>query len=298
MFRDLVLHTSDYGFMPARSGKVRDIFDLGDTLLIVATDRISAFDVVLPNGIPNKGRVLTKISSFWFRKLSHFVRSHFISADVSDFPEPYCNHPGVFGERSMLVKKMDAIPIECVVRGYLSGSAWNEYKRSQSICGVGLRAGLVESARLDAPVFTPSTKAGQGEHDQNITFDEVAELVSDSVANIIRESSLLLYRNAVSYAESRGIIIADTKFEFGIDKGGEIVWIDEAITPDSSRLWPAFMYREGQPQPSFDKQYVRDYLLRIAWERTGPPPILPPEVIRMTSQKYSEACRLLTGAVV
>jgi len=280
---------------PDRKGKVRDIYDLGDTLLIVATDRISAFDVVLPNGIPHKGRVLTQLSAFWFRRLSHIVGNHLLSVDVSDFPEPFRSSPEVFGGRSMLVRKTKPLPVECVVRGYLSGSGWNDYRKNGSICGIALRSGLRESDKLPEPIFTPSTKAEQGLHDENISFSEAEKIVGRELAGSLRDFSLSLYRDGSSYAESRGIIIADTKFEFGVDSDGRVVWIDEALTPDSSRFWPRDQYRPGGAQASFDKQFVRDYLLSIRWDKKPPVPSLPDHVIKTTSEKYEEALRLLSG---
>jgi len=283
--------------MPARRGKVRDIYDLGTLLVIVATDRISAFDVVLPDGIPNKGRVLTQLSAFWFNKLSHIIPSHLLSIDVRNFPEPFRSSEELFGGRSMLVKKTRPLPIECVARGYVSGSGWNEYKKTGSICGIRLPEGLKESDKLPTPIFTPSTKAEQG-HDENISFAEASHIVGREKADRLRELSLELYREGAAYAETRGIIIADTKFEFGEDDDGRIVWIDEALTPDSSRFWPKELYRPGGSQPSFDKQFVRDYLLSLKWDKTSPGPHLPEEVIRTTTRKYEEALELLTGCGV
>jgi phosphoribosylaminoimidazole-succinocarboxamide synthase len=287
--------TADAGFTPARRGKVRDIFDLGDRLLIVATDRISAFDVVLPDGIPNKGKVLTQISAFWFKRLEHIVQNHLLATESAGFPEPFRSAPEVFGGRSMLVRTARPLPVECIVRGYLSGSGWNEYRGSQSICGVLLPPGLRESDRLPEAIFTPTTKAETGVHDENITFHEVERAVGHDVAAQIRNISIALYTEGAEYARSRGIIIADTKFEFGLDEGGRIVWIDEALTPDSSRFWPMDEYRPGGPQPSFDKQFVRDYLLGIKWNKQPPAPALPPDVIATTGAKYEDALTRLTG---
>jgi phosphoribosylaminoimidazole-succinocarboxamide synthase len=274
---------------------VRDIYDLGDKLLIVATDRISAFDVVLPDGIPGKGRVLTQLSVFWFRELSHMVPTHVLSVDVKEFPEPFRSLPEVFEGRSMLVRKTEPLPVECVVRGYISGSGWNDYLNNGSICGIPLPAGMVESDRLPEPIFTPATKAEQGQHDENISFEAMSSIVGGEVAGKLRELSLALYKEGSAFAETRGIIIADTKFEFGLGNDGGIVWIDEALTPDSSRFWPKDQYQPGKGQPSFDKQFVRDYLLSIKWDKRPPAPKLPPEVIKTTSAKYGEALRLLTG---
>lgn len=264
-------------------------------MIIVATDRLSAFDVVLRDGIPNKGKVLTQISAFWFRRLAHVVPNHVISTDVKDFPEPYRSAPEVFEGRTMLVRKTRPLPVECVVRGYISGSGWNDYRRSGTICGIKLPTGLQESDRLPRPIFTPSTKAEIGVHDENISFDNVVNIVGKKVAERIRDLTLALYSEGVAYAETRGIIIADTKFEFGLDDRDNVVWIDEALTPDSSRFWPKDKYNPGGPQPSFDKQFVRDYLLSVHWDKTPPGPSLPPEIIRTTSLKYEEALRLLTG---
>ncbi len=291
----VITETSSGSQPPTRRGKVRDIYELGDTLLIVATDRLSAFDVVLPDGIPNKGKVLTQISTFWFRKLSHIIPNHIVSVDVKDFPEPFRSMPDVFAGRSMLVRKTRPLPVECVVRGYLSGSGWKEYRESQSVCGITLPAGLRESDRLPEPIFTPSTKAEQGLHDENISFETVIQTVGEKIAHTIRSVSLALYREGAAFAATRGIIIADTKFEFGVDDSNTIVWIDEALTPDSSRFWPMDSYAPGGAQPSFDKQFVRDYLLSIKWNKKPPAPSLPPEIVLTTGKKYEEALKLLTG---
>ncbi len=294
----VVTSTSSEKFTPTKQGKVRDLYDLGESLLIVASDRISAFDVILPDGIPNKGKVLTQISSFWFRKLSHLVRNHVLSTDVREFPEPFRSTPEVFGGRSMLVQKTSPLPVECIVRGYLSGSGWNEYSRSGSICGIALPPGLRESAKLPRPIFTPSTKAEQGAHDENITFEEAAKILGVPLAERVRDLALRIYTEGAEFAAGRGIIIADTKFEFGTDPSGEVIWIDEALTPDSSRFWPMDSYAPGGPQPSFDKQYVRDYLLSIRWDKKPPAPRLPEEVVMTTSQKYLEAITRLTGSAL
>ena len=277
------------GLSPAKQGKVRDVYDLGENLLIVATDRLSAFDVILPDGVPNKGKVLTQISAFWFRKLAGVVDNHLISTDISEFPEPFRSHAGVFAGRSMVVRKARPLPVECIARGYLSGSGWTEYKRSGGICGIKLPAGLRESERLPAPVFTPTTKAEIGTHDENITFEDVVGLLGEQTARRLRELTLSLYTRGADFAASRGIIIADTKFEFGIDEQDALIWIDEALTPDSSRFWPMDLYAPGGAQPSFDKQYVRDYLLSIRWDKKPPVPRLPDEIIRTTAQKYEDA---------
>jgi phosphoribosylaminoimidazole-succinocarboxamide synthase len=283
------------GLSPAKQGKVRDVYDLGENLLIVATDRLSAFDVILPDGIPNKVKVLTQISAFWFRKLAGVVDNHLISTDISEFPEPFRSHAGVFAGRSMVVRKARPLPVECIARGYLSGSGWTEYKRSGGICGIKLPAGLRESERLPAPVFTPTTKAEIGTHDENITFEDVVGLLGEQTARRLRELTLSLYTRGADFAASRGIIIADTKFEFGIDEQDALIWIDEALTPDSSRFWPMDLYAPGGAQPSFDKQYVRDYLLSIRWDKKPPVPRLPDEIIRTTAQKYEDALLRLAG---
>jgi phosphoribosylaminoimidazole-succinocarboxamide synthase len=279
-------------------GKVRDTYDLGDRLLMVTTDRISAFDVVLPNGIPDKGAVLTQLSAFWFDQTASVVPNHFIRlADGTPADDlPFELPPELIG-RSMIVRKARRVDIECVVRGYLSGSGWVEYQESQSVCGLRLPPGLRESDELPEPVFTPATKAESG-HDINISYEQVLETVGPQVASVLRLRSLALYRYAAQYARQRGIIIADTKFEFGwveVDGREELIVIDEVLTPDSSRFWPADTYRPGGPQPSFDKQYVRDWLIAAKWNREPPAPVLPPEVVEKTAEKYREAYRRLTG---
>ncbi|HOM28078.1 MAG TPA: phosphoribosylaminoimidazolesuccinocarboxamide synthase [Deltaproteobacteria bacterium] len=276
------------------SGKVREIFEVSDELLlIVTTDRLSAFDVVLPDPIPAKGYVLNQTSLFWFEKCKALAANHIQSADVSEYPAPFKGDPRLEG-RSVLVRKAEPLPVECIVRGYLSGSGWKEYVRLGSVSGVRLPAGLRESDRLDEPIFTPSTKAAPGTHDENIDFDTAARLVGRSLLERVRELSLEIYRQACAHALERGIIIADTKFEFGL-VGGDLVWIDEALTPDSSRFWPLDGYQPGGPQPSFDKQYVRDYLETLDWDKTAPGPRLPEEVVRKTSEKYVAAYEMLTG---
>ena len=272
-------------------GKVRDIYDLGDRLLIVATDRLSAFDVVLPTPIPDKGRVLTQLSLFWFNLLGDVIPHHVLSA--ADFPAPLDGFRDELEGRSMLVRKTKPLPIECVARGYLSGSGWKDYRATGKICGIALPPGLRESDRLPEPIFTPATKATSG-HDENISFNEAVARVGGPLAERVRAKSIEIYRRAVAHAEPRGIILADTKFEFGL-LGGELIWIDEAMTPDSSRFWPAAGYQPGRPQPSFDKQYVRDYLERIGWNKQPPGPELPSEVVAATRAKYREAYRLLAG---
>jgi phosphoribosylaminoimidazole-succinocarboxamide synthase len=291
----VIMSTASLLFAPTKQGKVRDLYDLGDSLLLVATDRLSAFDVVMPDGIPNKGKVLTQISAFWFEKLAGIVRNHVRSTAVADFPEPFRSAPDVFAGRSMLVRTTRPLPVECVVRGYITGSGWSDYVRNGTVCGIPLPSGLRESDKLPTPLFTPSTKAEVGIHDENIGFDDVVRLVGKSIAERIRDVSLGLYTEGAAFALTRGIIIADTKFEFGLDPGGELVWIDEALTPDSSRFWPVAHYAPGGPQPSFDKQFVRDYLLSLRWDKKPPAPRLPGEVIATTTRKYEEALELLTG---
>ncbi len=293
----VVLETRFEGLRLKTRGKVRDIYDLGESLLIVATDRTSAFDVVLPDGIPGKGAVLTQLSAFWFRWLSQYedvLWNHFISADAADFPASCKPHRTMLGGRSMLVRKAEPLPVECIVRGYLSGSGWADYQRTGEICGQPLAKGLVESKKLPEPLFTPSTKAEQGAHDVNISFKKMESLVGADTAKLIREVSLTLYRRAAAYAESKGIIIADTKLEFGVDpSSGQPMLIDEVLTPDSSRFWPRNQYEPGHPQPSFDKQFVRDYLTSLKWNKQPPAPHLPIDVIAQTSTRYREAYRLL-----
>ncbi|MDE2180663.1 MAG: phosphoribosylaminoimidazolesuccinocarboxamide synthase [candidate division NC10 bacterium] len=276
-------------------GKVRDIYDFGDRLLLVATDRISAFDVVLPTGIPGKGRVLTALSAFWFHVTADLVPNHLLTTEVDAFPPTCRPYRETLQGRSMLVKKTKPLPIECIVRGYLSGSGWAEYQKTGAVSGIPLAAGLLESCRLDPPLFTPSTKAEQGAHDVNITFDEAAAQLGTEMAERVRKLSLALYERARAYALERGIIIADTKFEFGL-LDGNLILIDEVLTPDSSRFWPCDTYAPGRSQPSFDKQFVRDYLKSIAWELREPGPKLPPEIVARTYAKYQEALRRLTGA--
>lgn len=287
----VIRETRFAGVVPAARGKVRDIYDLGDKLLIVATDRLSAFDVVLPTPIPDKGRVLTQLSLFWFNLLKDVVPNHVLSA--TDFPPPFDSYKDDLAGRSMVVRKTRPLPVECVVRGYVSGSGWKDYCATGKICGIALPAGLRESDRLPEPLFTPSTKATAG-HDENISFEQAASLVGKELAERVRTISLEIYRRAAAYAEPRGVILADTKFEFGL-LGNELIWIDEALTPDSSRFWPASQYKPGGPQPSFDKQFVRDYLERIQWPKTPPGPELPPEVVAATRAKYREAYRILSG---
>jgi phosphoribosylaminoimidazole-succinocarboxamide synthase len=293
-----LLHLDLPGVKKLKSGKVREVFDLGDRLLFVATDRISAFDVIMPNGIPRKGEVLTQISYFWFAQTASFQPNHLLSPYDGSFGVPAL--AGVaedlkrqLARRSMMVKKCQPLAIECVVRGYLAGSGWKEYQKTQTVCGIQLPPGLKESSELPEPIFTPATKAETG-HDENISFEEARKIVGDDIAEQARAASLKMYHFARDYARRRGIIIADTKFEFGLDNGRTIL-IDEVLTPDSSRFWPADQYTPGKSQPSFDKQFVRDYLETLDWDKTPPAPKLPDDVVAKTSAKYLEAYERLTG---
>jgi phosphoribosylaminoimidazole-succinocarboxamide synthase len=276
-----------------RRGKVRDVYDLGDRLLIVATDRISAFDVVLPTGIPQKGVVLTQLSLFWFRLLEDVIPNHVLTADVAEYPDPLPRYRDQLDGRSMVVKKTEPLKAECVVRGYLAGSGWKDYKATGAVCGVRLPKGLRESDPLDPPIFTPSTKAEQG-HDENISIETLSGLVGKERAEELRDVSLTIFARARGHAESRGVILADTKLEFGV-MDGMLIWIDEALTPDSSRFWPRDGYEPGRAQPSFDKQYVRDYLETQAWNKQPPGPALPEDVVARTVERYREAYHRLTG---
>ena len=281
------------GVPKIKSGKVREVFDLGDRLLFVATDRISAFDCVMPNGIPRKGEVLTQLSHFWFGQTESLVPNHLLAKADEPLPPPLQPFAAQLAGRSMIVKKATPLTIECVVRGYLAGSGWKEYQRSQTVCGIPLPAGLQESSELPAPIFTPATKAETG-HDENIPFETAAQLVGADIAERARDLSLRIYNFARDYARQRGIIIADTKFEFGLFNG-ELLLIDEVLTPDSSRFWPADKFQPGQAQPSFDKQFVRDYLETLAWDKSPPAPSLPPLIVSRTQAKYLEAYERLTG---
>jgi phosphoribosylaminoimidazole-succinocarboxamide synthase len=287
----VISETHFAGIAPVARGKVRDIYDLSDRLLIVATDRLSAFDVVMPTPIPDKGRVLTQLSLFWFQLLRDVIPNHVLSS--TNFPSPFDKYANDLAGRSMLVRKTQPLPIECVARGYLSGSGWKEYRTTGKVCGIPLPAGLQQSDKLPESIFTPATKATSG-HDENIPFERVGDLIGKDLADRVRSITLEIYRRAAAYAEPRGILVADTKFEFGL-LNGELIWIDEALTPDSSRFWPASQYKPGGPQPSFDKQYVRDYLERIRWPKTPPGPELPPDVVAGTRAKYREAYRILVG---
>jgi phosphoribosylaminoimidazole-succinocarboxamide synthase len=289
-----VLTTDFHGLKLAARGKVRDIYDLGETLLIVTTDRISAFDVIMNEGIPNKGYVLTQISAYWFREMEGIIKNHIISIDVADFPKECQPYAETLAGRSMLVKKAAPLPAECIVRGYLSGSGWKDYQETGAICGIKLPAGLKESDRLPEPIFTPSTKAELGTHDENISFETMVELCGTETATKVKEVTLAIYEKARDIADKKGIIIADTKFEYGIYQG-ELIIIDECMTPDSSRFWPKESYRPGGPQPSFDKQFLRDYLETLDWGKTAPAPPLPDEIVAKTAEKYMEALVKLTG---
>ncbi|MCX5804758.1 MAG: phosphoribosylaminoimidazolesuccinocarboxamide synthase [Proteobacteria bacterium] len=276
-----------------KKGKVRDVYDLGDKLLIVATDRLSAFDVVLPTGIPDKGKVLTKLSEFWFKEMEDVIANHILETDVGKYPEPLKKYDSQLRDRSMIVKKTKVLPIECVVRGYLAGSGWKDYQEKGNICGISLDRGLRESSKLKAPIFTPTTKAEEG-HDMSVTYNETADLIGSTLAKKLMDTSINIYEKACKIAEERGIIIADTKFEFGM-LDGEMIVIDEMLTPDSSRFWSIKDYQPGKPQDSFDKQIVRDYLNTLDWDKTYPGPELPPEVVQKTMARYTEILRILTG---
>lgn len=278
---------------PDSRGKVRDIYDTGDNLLMVATDRISAFDYILPDEIPFKGEILNRISEFWFKKFADIVPNHLVSIDTADFPAGYAEYADYLAGRSMLVKKAEPIMVECIVRGYLTGSGKKTYDEDGTVCGIKLPEGLVEASRLPEPLFTPSTKAAIGDHDENISYERCVELVGEDIASQLRDLSLKIYTAAAEYAATRGIIIADTKFEFGIIDG-KVTLIDECLTPDSSRFWPADTYEEGKVQPSYDKQYVRNWL-KANWDMTGDAPHLPAEVIEGTSARYREAYEIITG---
>jgi phosphoribosylaminoimidazole-succinocarboxamide synthase len=291
-----VLETNFSGLKLLKRGKVRDIYDLGDTLLMVATDRISAFDVVMPDPIPEKGKILTQISLFWFEVMKPLIENHLISSNVDDYPAICKPYAQILKDRSMLVKKTKPLPVECVVRGYISGSGWKSYQKSKSICGINLPDGLKESDKLDEPIFTPSTKEEAGLHDINIDFDETVKRIGRPLAEKARDLSLAIYKKGADLAITRGIIIADTKFEFGLIED-KLILIDELLTPDSSRFWPKKSYCSGGPQKSFDKQYLRDYLVSIDWNKKPPAPSLPPEVIVNTRNKYMEALKVLTASL-
>ena len=290
-----VVSTTEFKSLTLKGrGKVRDIYDLGDRLLIVATDRISAFDVVMPNPIPDKGKILTQLSKFWFSLTKEIVYNHIISTEVRDFPESCRPYEEMLKDRSMLVVKTDVLPVECVVRGYLSGSGWEEYKKTGEVCGIPLSKGLAESSKLEEPIFTPATKAEMGLHDENISFEKMGKIVGKVRAKKLRSLSLAIYKKARDFAEGKGILIADTKMEFGI-KDKKLLLIDELLTPDSSRFWPKDGYQPGGSQKSFDKQFLRDYLLSLKWDKSPPAPQLPEEIIQKTREKYLEAYERLVG---
>jgi phosphoribosylaminoimidazole-succinocarboxamide synthase len=291
--KDVVINTDMPDVGTPRRGKVRDIYDLGEHLLLVVTDRVSAFDVVLPNGIPGKGKVLTAISLFWFKMMEDIVRNHIIAIDVKDFPQKLRKYADMLQGRSLLVKKAKVVPVECIVRGYLSGSGWKSYQKDNTVCGIKLPSGMSESSKIEQPIFTPSTKAETG-HDINISFDEVKEIIGESTAMKLKDLTLKIYERARDHAEKKGIIIADTKMEFGVFNN-EIIIIDEILTPDSSRFWGIKDYAPGRRQDSFDKQIVRDYLLTLDWDQTPPGPELPDEIVEKTSARYHEILRILTG---
>lgn len=293
MPNETVLQLELPGIKKIKSGKVREIFDLGDRLLLVASDRISAFDVIMPNGIPRKGEVLTQISFFWFDRFASLVPNHLLAGANDPLPKNLQPFADKVARRSMIVKKAKPLAIECIVRGYLSGSGWKEYKKSQTVCGIPLPGGLTESAELPEAIFTPSTKAEEG-HDENISFEEACKTVGTDLATQARDLSLKIYKAGRDYARQRGIIIADTKFEFGVSDG-KLILIDEVMTPDSSRFWPADQYQPGKGQPSFDKQFVRDYLETLDWDKTPPGPVLPDDVVAKTTAKYLDAYQRLTG---
>jgi len=291
----VITQTNLSGLKLINRGKVRDIYDFGESLLIVATDRISAFDVVMNEGIPYKGKVLTQISDFWFDQTKDIVQNHIISSIVYDFPLECKPYWAVLGDRSMFVKKTKPLPVECIVRGYLSGSGWNEYKKSKIVCGIQLPDGLVESSKLPAPIFTPTTKEEIGKHDENISFEQMCSIIGRELANKVRDISIKIYQRGSQLAEKKGIIIADTKMEFGVNEKGDLILIDELLTPDSSRFWPKDKYQSGRGQESFDKQFVRDYLLSINFNKKPPAPKLPDDVVLKTSALYLEALKQLSG---
>lgn len=286
-----ILNTSIPGMEPKR-GKVRDVYDFGENILLVSTDRISAYDWILPSGIPDKGKVLTRLAEFWFKQLD--VKNHLITTDVNEIPFPPETDLANFEGRSTFAKKCEIVPIECVVRGYLSGSGWAEYQKSGTVCGIKLSDGLRESDRLETPIFTPATKAESG-HDENISFEQMIEIVGEDTAETLKAASIDIFLKGTEYALKKGIIIADTKFEFGRNSDGELILADEVLTPDSSRFWPADQYEPGKGQPSFDKQFVRDWLSGTAWDKNSPPPALPEDIISKTREKYIEAYEILVG---
>lgn len=294
MKEKVILQTNFPNLKFLKQGKVRDIYDLGDYYLIISTDRLSAFDVVMGQGIPYKGKVLTKISEFWFNHTKHIIKNHLITTDVNKFPKECLEYAEDLEGRSMLVKKAEVVPIESVVRGYITGSGWADYKKTGEVCGINLPAGLVESEKFPEPIFTPATKAEIGLHDENISEEKAKEIAGVDTINFMKDKTIAIYKNAVEYALSKGIIIADTKMEFG-KIADEIILVDELLTPDSSRFWPLDKYEKGKSQESFDKQFVRDYLVEIKFNKQPPPPVLPENVIQKTSEKYLEALEKLTG---
>ncbi|MGC2061366.1 MAG: phosphoribosylaminoimidazolesuccinocarboxamide synthase [Thermodesulfovibrionales bacterium] len=290
---DVITETNISELKLVRRGKVRDVYEIDDHLLIIATDRVSAFDVVLPNGIAAKGKILTQISLYWFDQMKEIMPNHIVATEVRDYPALLHKYEKVLSGRSMLVKKARPMPVECIVRGYLSGSGWKEYQAKGSVCGIGLPAGMVESSKLDEPIFTPSTKADEG-HDVNIGFDEMRAIVGDEMAVQLRDASLRIYKKAGAMAEKKGIIIADTKFEFGM-YDNRLILIDEVLTPDSSRFWSVKTYQPGRSQDSYDKQIIRDYLLTLDWDQTYPGPVLPDAVVARALERYKEICSIITG---
>jgi phosphoribosylaminoimidazole-succinocarboxamide synthase len=291
---EAVLETSLPGLPTPRRGKVRDVYELANRVLLVATDRISAFDAVLSPGIPDKGRILTGLSNFWFRKFAGAVPNHLLETDAARFPEALAPHRALLSGRAVLARRCRVVPFECVARGYLAGSGWKDYRATGAVCGHRLPAGLREADRLPEPIFTPATKAESG-HDENVSFEAMALTAGTALASRLRDLTLTIYREAAAYAEERGILLADTKFEFGLDETGEIVWIDEALTPDSSRFWPKDTWKPGGSPPSYDKQFVRDFLEGTGWNKTPPAPVLPPDVVAGTRARYVEAFEKLTG---
>jgi len=293
--KNIILESNINSYELLNRGKVRDLYDLGDNLLIVSSDRISAYDSVLPSGIFGKGEVLTKLSKFWFSLTEDIVENHFITEKITELYPDLEKDIDQLAGRSMVVKKAKPLPIECIVRGYITGSGWSEYKKQGTVCGLKLKEGLIESEKLDEPIFTPSTKAEQGEHDENISFEKCSEIVGDEIANKVKDLSIKIYSKARDYAESKGILIADTKFEFGLVDENKIILIDEVLTPDSSRFWPKSLYEAGRGQQSYDKQFVRDYLTSVGWDKKPPAPELPDEISKKTTEKYVEVLDLLTS---
>ena len=291
--KNVILETNLENQSLINRGKVRDLYDMGDNLLIVSSDRISAYDSVLPTGILGKGEVLTRLSEFWFSLTAEIIGNHFITQDICSHYDSLKEHIDVLEGRSMVVKKAKPLPVECIVRGYITGSGWGEYKKNGTVCGIELKKGLVESEKLEKPIFTPSTKAEQGEHDENINFEQCAEIIGLDLANQVRDYSIEIYSKARDYAETKGILIADTKFEFGLIENDELILIDEVLTPDSSRFWPKDLYEAGRGQQSYDKQFVRDYLTSVGWDKKPPAPGLPEDIAQKTSEKYIEALSLL-----